>query len=105
MYRWVDLEINRWVQTYMYFLLYPLRGPGGDNTPVTMSAADTQFLVLKFHSSVKRNQGSLEKWFISALVQRWYIMNLEYHLVTESKEQDESTRRSSLGLNLGRFEQ
>lgn len=61
MYSWVDLEISRWVQTYIYFLLYPLRGPGGDNTPVTMSTAYALFLVLKFHSSVKRNQGSLEK--------------------------------------------
>ena len=70
MYRWVDLGIKGWVQTYTYFLLYPLRGPGDNNTPVTMSTADAQFLVLKFHSSVKRDQGSLEKWLISGLVQR-----------------------------------
>ena len=56
-----------------------------------MSTADALFLVLKFCSSVKRNQGYSEKWFILGLVQRWYIMNLEYHLVTESKEPDEST--------------
>ena len=55
---------------HIFPTLSPLRGPGGDSTPVTMSPADAQFLVLKLHSSVKRDQGSLEKWFISGLVQR-----------------------------------
>lgn len=46
--------------------------------PVLKSICEAQIVILKYHLSIKRNWGFLEKWLIVDIGQEMYRMILEH---------------------------